>query len=221
MRYKKIIIIMSAALFTQFAHAGLIASIAAHSAGYALGGVAAHEIERKIDHKDDNKKNDNTQTSTYSSPSSSSVIFPVEQALPDPVRTPGAINLDVTQQNIEKTICVMGYTKTIRPPSEYTSNLKRRQIKEYGYSDHNMRDFEEDHLVSLEIGGAPQDAKNLWPEPNHVQYGWGSKAKDQLENKLHELVCNHEITLAKAQHDEATNWISAYKKYVSPTPQSD
>ena len=37
--------------------------------------------------------------------------------IPDPRFTPGAINPDVTQENIDSTICVPGFTKTIRPPA--------------------------------------------------------------------------------------------------------
>ena len=37
--------------------------------------------------------------------------------LPDPVDTPGAINPKVTQDNIHQTICVQGWTKTVRPPA--------------------------------------------------------------------------------------------------------
>jgi hypothetical protein len=28
----------------------------------------------------------------------------------------------------------------------------------------NPKDYEEDHLISLELGGAPRDPKNLWPQ---------------------------------------------------------
>jgi len=51
------------------------------------------------------------------------------------------------------------------PPENYTHELKIEQIREYGYSDINLRDYEEDHLIPLELGGNPTDPKNLWPEP--------------------------------------------------------
>ena len=73
--------------------------------------------------------------------------------LPDPVLTPGAINLNVTQENIQQTVCVKGYTKTIRPPVYYTNKLKKQQIREYGYADMNPKHYEEDHLIALSIGG--------------------------------------------------------------------
>ena len=39
----------------------------------------------------------------------------------DAVRTPGVLNPDVTQANIDSTICVHGWTRTIRPPTSYTN----------------------------------------------------------------------------------------------------
>jgi hypothetical protein len=51
--------------------------------------------------------------------------------LADPVRTPGVLNPEVTQATIGSTICVRGWTRTVRPPTEYTNELKRRQMREY------------------------------------------------------------------------------------------
>ena len=67
--------------------------------------------------------------------------------LPDTAMTPGAINPAVTQANIHETICVRGYTRTIRPPERYTEGLKRRQLARYGYADHAIWHYEEDHLL--------------------------------------------------------------------------
>src|SRR5947208_807983 len=75
--------------------------------------------------------------------------------LPDKTRTPGVANPDVTQDNIDQTICVSGWTKKIRPPTNYTSELKQQQIKEYRYADKKPGDYEEDHLISLQLGGHP------------------------------------------------------------------
>lgn len=147
------------------------------------------------------------------------VVFPESAALPNPKLTPGAINPEVTQENLGETICRKGgYTKSIRPPAEYTNKLKRKQISQYGYTDYRMRDYEEDHLISLELGGSPDSPKNLWPEPHHVIGGWGSYAKDKLENRLHVLVCRHKLPLAEAQRQIATDWIDSYKHYVGPDP---
>ena len=78
--------------------------------------------------------------------------------------TPGALNPDVTQANIHTTICVRGWTRTVRPPVEYTNDLKMRQMREYGESGPTST-YQEDHLISLELGGDPRDPRNLWPEP--------------------------------------------------------
>lgn len=135
------------------------------------------------------------------------------QDLPDKTRTPGATNPDVKQTNIKKTICVSGWTKTIRPPTSYTSKLKLQQIEEYGYVDTDSANYEEDHLISLQLGGHPTDERNLWPQPYHV--ACGARIKDVLETRLKKMVCAGKISLATAQRAIRTNWIAAYKKYVN------
>ncbi len=147
------------------------------------------------------------------------VVFPIQQALPNPKLTPGALNPAVNQNNIDQTICRRGgYTKSIRPNVEYTEKLKREGIRQYGYTDYRLGDYEEDHLISLELGGSPDSPQNLWPEPHHVVGNWGSYAKDKVENKLHAMVCHHEISLQQAQYMIATNWMDAYKKYIGNNP---
>jgi hypothetical protein len=141
--------------------------------------------------------------------------------LPDPARTPGATNPTVTQATIASTICVSGWTATIRPPSSYTTELKEQQLAS-GYAYHGdliPGDYEEDHLISLELGGSPTSVRNLWPEPYAAAEG--ARVKDQIENKLHSLVCSGTITLATAQHAIATNWWAAYDTYgAAPAPQT-
>ena len=126
---------------------------------------------------------------------------------PDPNCTPGVVNPDVTQENISETICVPGYTKTIRPPASYTTDLKVRQIAEYGYADANPADYEEDHFIPLELGGHPTDPRNLWPEPHTG--GFGSGAKDRVENALHALVCSGQLSLEEAQRRITSDWTKA------------
>ena len=137
-------------------------------------------------------------------------------ALPDATTTPGALNPKVTQANIATTICTIGFTSKIRPPASYTTKLKREQLRTAPYSRYGSTStklFEEDHLISLELGGAPYDPKNLWPE--HWAGATGARAKDKLENTLHALVCAHQITLKDAQTAIATNWYAAYQRYVN------
>jgi hypothetical protein len=115
----------------------------------------------------------------------------------DPVRTPGVLNPDVTQATIATTICVQGWTRTVRPPTEYTNALKLRQMRAYGETG-QPSGFQEDHLISLELGGHPTDPRNLWPEP----YPRAAQV-DQIENELNAQVCGGSLTLAQAQQHES------------------
>lgn len=126
--------------------------------------------------------------------------------LPDKNCTPGSIDPRVTQENIQQTICVSGYSGKVRPSVTYTNKLKIQQIKEYGYTENNPTFYEEDHLISLELGGNPTDSKNLWPEP-----GKSPNPKDKIENLCHKKVCKGEISLDDAQKQIAGNWTVACK----------
>jgi hypothetical protein len=126
--------------------------------------------------------------------------------LPDPSCQPGATNPDVRQSTIKSTICVSGWTRTVRPPTSYTNRLKIKQIAEYGYSNTNTADYEEDHLIPLELGGAPRDPKNLWPEPRYEAGGSTAASKNRVENALKKKVCAGTMTLATARHIMATDW---------------
>ena len=138
--------------------------------------------------------------------------------LPNFARTPGAINPFVTQANIGQTICVSGWTATVRPSSSVTTRIKVAQLASgYTYKgDTATGDYEEDHLISLELGGALAAEANLWPEPYNAPEG--ARVKDVVENKLHTLVCGGTITLATAQRAIAGNWWSAYQRYVGAAP---
>lgn len=122
--------------------------------------------------------------------------------MPDPRCTPGALNPAVTQATINQTICVSGYTKTIRPAESITEAEKRASMAAYGDTG-SMSGFEYDHLVSLELGGAANDMRNLWPEP-----GASPNPKDSVEDELHRLVCSRQIPLRQAQHIIVTGWVS-------------
>jgi hypothetical protein len=107
------------------------------------------------------------------------------------------LNPDVTQATIGHTICVHGWTRTIRPPSSYTSQIKVEQMAAYGLTG-SPSEYQEDHLVSLELGGHPTDPRNLWPEP----YPRATEV-DQVENDLNDKVCSGKLSLAEAQRTEA------------------
>jgi hypothetical protein len=116
-----------------------------------------------------------------------------EFVLPDRERTPGAFNPSVRQTTIRKTICVRGWTKKIRPPVSYTNTLKLKQMTQYSETGQPSA-YEEDHLIPLELGGAPRNPNNLWPEPRAE-----SKKSDPVETNLKRLVCARKITLAKGR----------------------
>ena len=136
---------------------------------------------------------------------------------PDPARTPGAVNPEITQSNIRETICNSRWsTKSIRPEASYTNRLKIEQINEYGYSDSRLKDYEEDHFIPLELGGNPTDPKNLWPEPFETSIaGGGGHAKDKVENYLHAEVCSGSLTLEQAQREITEDW---YRVYTNSVP---
>jgi len=111
--------------------------------------------------------------------------------------TPGVLNPAVTQATIAQTVCRTGWTRTVRPPVSYTNELKRRQLRAYGLRGPPSA-YQEDHLISLELGGNPTDPRNLWPEP----YPRAS-AVDRIENDLNHRVCSGSLTLAEAQRRES------------------
>ncbi len=117
--------------------------------------------------------------------------------LASPALTPGALNPEVTQATIRTTICVRGWTRTVRPPSSYTSSLKLAQLRRFGLRGPPSA-YQEDHLISLELGGNPTDPRNLWPEP----YPRAARV-DRIENELNADVCSGRLTLAEAQARES------------------
>ncbi len=74
--------------------------------------------------------------------------------------------------------------------------------------------FELDHLVPLELGGAPADPKNLWPEAHAPTPG--SFEKDGFENYLKREVCAGRMPLAVAQEEIASDWVTFWRAAGSP-----
>ena len=130
-----------------------------------------------------------TQSTSVTQTSATTVITPgpgqPSVILPDKKRTPGALNPRVRQSTIKKTICKSGWTTKIRPPVSYTNALKIKQMVLYEETG-SPSEYEEDHFIPLELGGAPRNPKNLWPEPRSQ-----SKLSDPLETSLKRKVCKH------------------------------
>jgi hypothetical protein len=121
--------------------------------------------------------------------------------LPDPTCTPGAVNLAVNQGTVDDTICKSGWTKTVRPPTSKTNPMKAASARSSNIAPGEKAEYE--HLVSLELGGAPDDPRNLWVEPGTIP-----NPKDAVENKLNQAVCSGLIPPAMAQKAIAADWVT-------------
>lgn len=127
--------------------------------------------------------------------------------MPDRQLTPGSADARVTQATIRTTICVPGYTATVRdvPLAERKAVFAAYHVD---YSDHAR--YELDHLISLELGG-DNTARNLWPEPYAGDDG--ARAKDAIETRLKKLVCAGTVTLSAARRAIATDWRAAARRW--------
>ena len=137
-----------------------------------------------------------------------------QSVLPDPNCTPGGTNPAVTQATIRTTICTHGYTTTVRDehPTSYYEKLKVVDVGLYGYKDTNVKDYEEDHFIPLELGGNNNQA-NLWAE---FDKGVIPNEKDKVETYLKKQVCSNVISLASAQKEITTNWYNVYLGLYPP-----
>lgn len=114
--------------------------------------------------------------------------------------TPGALNPNVTQATIGTTICIKGWTATVRPPAAYTNALKLKQMVQYGEVG-ALSLYKEDHIVPLEAGGNPTDPRNLFPQPNVPAH-----LKDLDENAAQRDICTGRITLKQGQDQILAKW---------------
>lgn len=134
------------------------------------------------------------------------------EPLEDPACTPGAVSPAVTQANLKSTICRKGgYTSGIRPSTSVTGKEKALNAASYDYKG-RMGDAEYDHLISLQLGGDPNDPRNLWvepPDPGHKSGGGVNNRKDPVETKLHTAVCAGKFSLTAAQKAIVTDWTTA------------
>ncbi len=148
--------------------------------------------------------------------------------LPDPASTPGATNPAVSQATIGQTICVSGWTATVRPPESYTNRIKILEAGAGGFvvyqgfsyavhgfhlADASLGHYELDHFIPLELGGSPADPHNLWMEPYEAPkgtalLGTSSQTKDKVENAAKVAVCAGRVALADAQRQMQVNWFA-------------
>ena len=117
--------------------------------------------------------------------------------------TPGAI-----RRVSRADVCSMAHEEVVRA---VPAALRQKVFQEYGIVNPRAADYEIDYLITPGLGGA-EDIHNLWPEP-YTSAIWNARVKDDLEERLHEMVCAGKLDLSTAQRDIATDWIAAYKKY--------
>jgi hypothetical protein len=119
----------------------------------------------------------------------------------------------VTQDNLQSTICKRGYTRTVRPPVMVTGRIKHRMMQKAWITD-PARNYELDHIIPLEAGGAPNNPKNFQIQSWHGVCN--AHLKDALENLVHEKICSGEMTLAEgqAQFTPVEHWKQAYADLV-------
>lgn len=130
-------------------------------------------------------------------------------SLPDAKVTPGAVNRDLVADPSGKTHMVEGHeanlcAKDFRTgPYRHTSeSVKKKACAEYGAKDCPGPNWEVDHLISLEIGGADQIG-NLWPQPI-LQ----ARLKDHgTEDVLPKMICAGKISLRDAQQCISGDWV--------------
>jgi hypothetical protein len=129
--------------------------------------------------------------------------LPGRDATPDRGLTPGA-----TRPVSIDDVCSMAHEEVVK---DVSSELRQRVFAEYGIPDAHAGDYEIDYLIAPGLGGT-EDIRNLWPEPYRSPV-WNAHVKDDLEERLHELVCARQLDLSTAQREISTDWIAAYKKY--------
>ncbi len=153
----------------------------------------------------------------------SATAQPSERSTPPTRRSPfseppGAFFADVKQGNVAQTICVPGWTATVRPSTSFTQGLKRVMLARAGLPAADAVKYELDHFVPLAVGGHPRSEDNLWLQ--RWDGGWNAHVKDRLERRLQVMVCAGEITLHTARTAIQHDWHGAYRKYVAADPSA-
>jgi hypothetical protein len=137
---------------------------------------------------------------------------------PDPAHAPGAINKKVTQSNIKRTICNPAWVVKTQAAAAKNAKLLPRQLKDRGYGSQDPAKYVPDHLIPIEVGGHPSDARNLWPQA--VGAGWNAAAKDKLEVYVNREVCAGHMKLAEAQAVFKKNWVEVFHLYCGGAPDA-
>jgi hypothetical protein len=92
----------------------------------------------------------------------------------------------------------------------------------YGIPASKLGDYELDHLIALNDGGA-SDIHNLWPEPNtSTRYRpslYIHNDKDAVEDYTYQAICAHKTTVTAVQKAMAADWTTAVTAlWLPPIP---
>jgi hypothetical protein len=123
--------------------------------------------------------------------------------LPERNLTPGA-----TRSVSIREVCSIPHEDVVRKVSD---SMRREVFEEYRIMNARTEDYEIDYLIAPGLGGT-EDIHNLWPQPFKSER-WNAQVKDELEERLHQMVCSGDLDLPTAQREIASDWIAAYKKY--------
>lgn len=130
-----------------------------------------------------------------------------QAVLQDAAATPGATDPQLTRAKLCDPAFHTGTARNV------TQSQKVRVCRAYGITKACPGPlYEIDHLISIELGGANDDA-NLWPEPVDGVGQIGFHIKDVVENRAHRAVCAGTLTLAEAQQAIRTDWYRFGLKY--------
>jgi hypothetical protein len=124
--------------------------------------------------------------------------------LPNPRLTPGAAR-DVTKDDL----CQSRYESF---DASVPVTVKGQVFDRYAIRTDAPEAYNVDHLIPVSLGGS-NVVTNLWPQP--LAGEWNYDKKNKLESRLYKLVCRGELELKQAQKEIATDWVSAYRKYLS------
>jgi hypothetical protein len=103
----------------------------------------------------------------------------------------------LTQASIQKTVCMPGWTASVRPSASFTGGIKRRMLRQAGLKPSEGANYELDRFVPLALGGHPRSLENLWLQPWAGE--WSAKHKDRLERSLQVAVCAGKVSLSAAR----------------------
>jgi hypothetical protein len=116
------------------------------------------------------------------------------------------LNPLVNESTVTDTICVHGWTKTVRPSVNVTNHIKRRMMFDIGVPPEGEPGVILDHRIPLSLGGSPNAKDNFILQPTDESHD-----KDRVELCLSRMVCAGRIQLYAAQKAIWSNWRTAAK----------